>query len=139
MARRARTVGAEYRLVFSPTTNPHSHTPSIRVALETAQAFAAFRYGLSVHEQREGTRVQYEIRGLAAPDLSLPGAGHAGFVRSYDDLWGNCEFRVHGLDGTVSSCVVRLTPGRAEIVTKPNTGQLVVETVEPGTLPQEST
>jgi len=138
MARRARTVGADYRLVFTPTTNPHSQTPLMRVALETAQAFATFRYGLTVDEQREGGQIQYTVRGLAAPDLSLPGAGRAGFVHEYSDLWGMCTVHVRGLDGTVSSCTVRLTPGRAELITKPDTAHLVVETRNAGELPQES-
>ena len=133
MARRARSIGAEYRLIVTPTTNSHTHSPTMHVALETAQAFAAFRYGLAVTEERRGSRIEYTVRGLAAPDLSLPGAGHAGFVREYDDLWGACEFRIRGLDGTVSSCAVRLTPGRAELITDSDTPHLVVETADPTT------
>jgi hypothetical protein len=137
MARRSRTDGADYRLVFTPTKNPQSQTPSMRVSLETAQAFAAFRYGLSVLEHREGTHIHYTVRGLEAPDLSLPGSGHAGFIREYDDLWGTCTFQVKGLDGTLSSCSVRLIPGRAELITKPDSAHLVVETLDTGELPPE--
>jgi len=138
MARRTRTIGADYRLVFTPTTNPLSQTPLMRVALETAQAFATFRYGLTVDEQRDGNQIRYTIRGLAAPDLNLAGAGRAEFVHEYSDLWGMCTVHVQGLDGTVSSCTVRLTPGRAELITKPDSIHLVVETRSTGELPQES-
>jgi hypothetical protein len=137
MARRARTIGAEYRLVFTPITDPHSHSPAMRVSLETAQAFAAFRYGLSVLETQKGTHIQYTVRGLSAPDLRLPGAGPAGFVREYDSLWGTCTFEVLGLDGTASSCTVRLTPGRAELISHAETGHLVVEIVNAGNSSQE--
>ena len=137
MARRPRSIGAEYRLSFTPTTNSRTNSPSMLVALETAQSFAAFRYGLSVTETREGSHILYTVRGLAAPDLSLAGAGPAGFIREYDDLWGTCEFRVHGLDGTISSCAVRLTPGRAELITASDTPHLVVETADPATRGEE--
>lgn len=133
MARRPRSISADYRLIFTPTTNPRTHSPSMQIALETAQAFAAFRYGLSVAETRDGSHIQYTVRGLEAPGLSLAGAGHAGFIHEYDDLWGTCEFRVRGLDGTVSSCTVRLTPGRAEVVTASDTPHLAVETADPAT------
>jgi hypothetical protein len=128
MARRKRTATTEYRLLVTPHRNERLQIPTILVVLETVQIFASFKYALSVEEERERRSIRYRVTGLMAPDLSLPASGQAQYTKEYEDLIGTVEFSVQGLDGTVTSCTLRLSPERVRITKPPSNANLTVFT-----------
>jgi len=123
-----KTRGPEYRLLIAPHTNDRTDRPATLVVLETAQSFAAFRYDLSVDEELKEKSLTYRVRGLRAPSLSLPQAGHASYTREYEGLRGTYAVSVIGLDGTESRCTVRISPKRVDLVSPPAGRTLTVVT-----------
>jgi hypothetical protein len=93
-----------------PHLNQRKQNTTTLVTIETTKVFASFRYDISVKERIEQKKIHYRIMGLRAPRLSLPAAGPAQFSKEYDGLKGNYIFVVEGLDGTVSTFSVRLSP-----------------------------
>ncbi len=106
----------EYRLLMTPHLNERKQEPTTLVVLETTKSFATFRYELSVEERLEGKTLSYKILGLKAPQLSLPSAGHAEFVREYDNLRGTYDVSIEGLDGNVASFTVRITSAAVQVL-----------------------
>jgi hypothetical protein len=123
-----KTRAPDYRLLIAPHTNERTDSPTTLIVLETAQSFAAFRYELSVDEERTETSLTLRVRGLRTPSLSIPEPGHASYAREYDGLRGTLAVSVIGLDGTASRFTVRIAPGRVELVTPPAGGALTVVT-----------
>jgi len=124
----------EYRLTVTPHLNERRQLPTTLVLLETVQYFATFRYELSVDLRRDGHDLTLTVRGLQAPDLSLPAPGHARYLREFDDLHGTVTVTVRGLDGRSGSVTLRIAPQRVRIITPPADEFLTV-TVEPGSTP----
>jgi hypothetical protein len=104
-----RSVEAEFRLRIAPHISEHSRLPCTLVVLQTAKAFASFRYGLDVEEYVEGTTLHLKVLGLRAPQLDLPSSGPAEFRKEYTGWSGIRHVVVHGLDG--SSTMVRVRVG----------------------------
>ena len=128
MAKRPRPRASEYRLTVLPHVNDRTFAPTTLVTLETAQAFAAFRYDLTVEEKRTDNTVTFRVLGLNTPSLSLPSSGPARFVREYDDLRGTIQFTVVGLDGNKSTCTLRIGPKKIDVVRGPAGGTVSVRT-----------
>ena len=99
--------------------NERTQKPGTLVVLETTKAFASFQYELSVKEEVEGKNIQYTILGLKAPHLSLPSAGHAQFMKEYENLKGTYTIAVEGLDGVVHESSVRIGTGKVELMKAP--------------------
>ena len=106
----------EYRLLITPHLNERRQEPTTLVVLETTKSFATFRYELSVEERVAGKSLSFKILGLKAPQLSLPSAGHAEFVKEYDGLNGTYEISIEGLDGTVTSFTLRISPTHVHVL-----------------------
>lgn len=121
----------EYHLTVTPHLNERRQLPTTLVILETVQYFATFRYELSVDLQRDGNTLALTVRGLQAPDLSLPSSGHARFGREFDDLHGTVNVTVRGLNGRSGAVTLRISPQRVRIITPPADEYLRV-TVPPG-------
>jgi hypothetical protein len=121
MTRQTKDQTQEYRLRIIPAVSERTRKPLTRFVLETEQAFAAFRYDLTVEEHLERHSLVFRILGLKTPGLNLPSAGRAQFVREYEQMDGTYEVTVIGLDGKASTSTVRITPGKIEIL-KPPTG-----------------
>jgi hypothetical protein len=115
------TAPPEYRLLVSRQLNERLQIPTLRIILETEQSFASFRYELSVEEQRDLNRLRFRILGLRAPQISLSGAGHASFMKEYDDLTGRCVITVVGLDGTETTCAVHVDAHGIRLASRPST------------------
>ena len=131
MAKRPRSRASEYRLTVLPHLNDRTFEPTTLVTLETAQAFAAFRYDLTVEEKRTGDSLTYRVLGLKTPSLSLPSSGPARFVREYEDLKGTVQITVIGLDGGKSTCTLRIGPKKIDLVRPPTGGTVKVTTKLP--------
>jgi hypothetical protein len=106
----------EYRLLVAPHYDQRKQRNITRVVLETVKAFASFRYDLTVEEKVSSTTIAYKILGLSAPQLSLPAAGPARFVRDYDNLNGVYDLSVQGLDGKTSTVGIRIRPNDVKVV-----------------------
>lgn len=130
MAKRKNPAGPEYRLLITPHMNERTQKSGTLVVLETTKAFASFRYELSVKEEVEGKSIQYTILGLKAPHLSLPSAGHAQFVKEYENLKGTYSFAVEGLDGVVHESSVKIGTGKVELLKAPTSRFVEVFTEE---------
>jgi hypothetical protein len=102
--------------------------PTTLFVLETTQAFAAFRYELSVQEKIEGRSITFTILGLKAPGLNLPSAGRAQFTREFSDLKGTYAVTVVGLDGRATSFPLSVGKGRVELKGKATGTGLMVTT-----------
>jgi hypothetical protein len=111
----------EYRLSITPQFNLREQKYKTLVLLETTTFFSSFRYELLVKEtmDRNSNTITYAIHGLKTPQLSLPAAGHAQFVREYEDLHGTYTIVVRGLDGTANSFSVRISPKKVWILQSP--------------------
>ena len=121
---------AEYRILVAPHFNERQQQYTTLVVLETAKSFASFRYELSVQERLEERTIRYRILGLKAPNLSLPAAGHAQFLREYADLKGTYEIVIPGLDGNATSFAVRIAPREVHLLHAPKGPAVEVVTDE---------
>jgi hypothetical protein len=128
MAKHTRVHRTDYRLLIAPHINDRTYRRTTLVVLETVQAFASFRYELSVEESLAGKSLTYRILGLRAPSLTLPAAGRATYSREYEDLRGTYTVSVIGLDGEPAQCTVKIAPGKVDIVRPPSARTLTVIT-----------
>lgn len=128
MPSRKKSKAAEYRLLITPHRNERTRKPTTLVVLETAQAFAAFRYELTVEESLQEHSLRLKVLGLKAPPLNLPEAGRARFAREYENLKGTYDVTVTGLDGRASTCTVTIAPGRVELLKSPASSVLQIAT-----------
>jgi hypothetical protein len=119
MPPRQKKDGPEYRLLITPEFNEREQRYKTLFVLETVQMFSTFRYELSVQEMNEGKKIHFKIIGLNAPQLTLPAAGHAQFSREYDNLRGVYEVSIEGLDGTLDTFSVKITPEKIKLLKVP--------------------
>ncbi len=127
MPKRSKAGRLEYRLLITPQFNERRQQHTTLFLLETTQFFATFQYELSVDTRIGDHEILLRVLGLKAPDLSLPAVGHARFSREFDDLHGNYELTVEGLDGRSNSFSVRIAADRVQLVKSP--GEKFVEIV----------
>jgi hypothetical protein len=128
MAKRKKARAPDFRLLVTPHINERTYHPTTMFVLETAQAFAAFRYELTVKEKFEGKSVSLHVLGLKAPSLSLPSPGHAQYIREYENMHGTYAVTVVGLDGTPVNCSVRISEKKVSIVKPPSSHSLILIT-----------
>jgi hypothetical protein len=119
MGRRTALTGPEYRLLITPAFDERRQLSTTLFLLETVKIFASFRYELAVDVDVSSAALRFSIRGLKAPDLSLPAAGHARFRREFDGLRGTYEIMVEGLDRTTASFTVRISEKAVHLIHPP--------------------
>jgi hypothetical protein len=106
----------DYRLLITPTFNEREQRYKTLLLLETTQLFSTFTYDLSVREEQTERALSLTVLGLKTPQLSLPRAGHAQFVREYDGLRGTYEITIKGLDGRTNSFWVRISEKKVALL-----------------------
>ncbi len=111
-------------MLITPFFNERAQKFTTLVILATSKSFASFRYELSVEEHVKKNHIKYKVLGLKAPGLSLPAAGHARFVREYEDLHGIYRLVVQGLDNKEYKCAVKISPSEVKVLKSP-TGQFM--------------
>jgi hypothetical protein len=121
MAKAKKPQEIEYRLIIAPQYNERKQVPTTLVTIETAKAFASFRYELSVKETEKGKRLHYKILGLKAPQLDLPSSGPARFVREYEAFKGKYELVIESLDGTENAFEISATQKSVTLIKSPKT------------------
>jgi hypothetical protein len=128
MAKRKKAHAPDFRLLVAPHVNERTYRPTTLFVLETAQAFAAFRYELTVHEKFEGKAISLRVLGLKTPSLSLPSSGRAQFIREYENLHGTYAVTVIGLDGAPVNCSVKISEKKIAVVKPPSGHSLMLLT-----------
>ncbi len=111
--------GYEYRLRVLLRFDEREQITKTHLRLETATSFASFQYEISIKETRLSNGVKLKILGLKAPQLNLPASGPATFIREYNDLSGQVDIIVEGLDDKPSTFTVSISPDRVELLKKP--------------------
>src|ERR1041384_1201212 len=79
---------AEYRLLIQQRRKEREGATVTRVALRTVNEFTNFRYEIVVEPLVEGKTIRLSIRGLRAPQVTIPGTGPAVFETELEGLRG---------------------------------------------------
>ena len=95
----------EYRLLITPKLNEIERKNVTLVALRTVIEFTNFRYNIIVEPELTNHTMRFTIRGLHAPQVSLPGMGPAIFKTEYENLKGlyNVIVSKHGREENLFS------------------------------------
>lgn len=78
----------EYRLLIAPLYKEDENKRVITFALRTTNEFSNFRYEIIVESELKDATIRFNIRGLRAPQVSIPGSGPAIYKTEYPDLGG---------------------------------------------------
>ena len=108
-------------MIMAPHFNERQQIATTLITIETTKLFASFRYELSVQETIKGRELHYAIRGLKAPQLSLPSSGSAHFIREFDNLKGKYDIIIESLDGTVNTFTVNIAKQTITLLKSPKT------------------
>jgi hypothetical protein len=93
-------VPIEYRLLITPKLKERGKNAITLIALRTVIEFTNFRYDIIVEPKNTDRTLHFNIRGLRAPQVSLPGTGPAIFKSEYENLEGPYDLIIskHGKD-----------------------------------------
>ncbi len=120
----------EYRLYVAPLSDEMTHKVGTAIRLETSKVFASFQYELSVRETEDPPRLHLKVLGLKTPPLSLPATGHAHFSREYENLSGEIEVTVEGIEGKQAVARVKVLANQVQILQRPKGSWLEVVAAE---------
>lgn len=109
----------EYRLFIVPTYDEVSKKWSTLFRLETVQEFSAFQYEIAVEEKVAERRIEWRVRGLRSPAISLPHSGPALFTRKYNKLRGKYNLIIRGLDGMENEFTVDIGGRKVSLLKSP--------------------
>lgn len=87
----------EYILLITPRFNERKKQMVTLVALRTVKEFSNFRYVLVAEARVDDRTLQIDIKGLRAPELTLPNVGPAIFETEFDILDGTYEIVIRKL------------------------------------------
>jgi hypothetical protein len=87
----------EYVLLITPRYNETKKRIVTYVAIRTVKEFSNFRYRLIADARVENRTLRIDIRGLEAPELTLPDVGPAAFQTEFDNLNGTYDVIVQKL------------------------------------------
>jgi hypothetical protein len=79
----------EYRLLITPRFKENEKKYVTSFALRTTNEFSNFRYEIIVKPELNDRTICLNIRGLRAPQLSIPGSGPAVYKTDIPDLTGD--------------------------------------------------
>jgi len=81
----------EYRLLITPKVKEREKKIVTLFALRTVNEFTNFRYEIIVEPEVNNRTMHLKIRGLRAPQVSIPAVGPATFSAEYDGLNGSYD------------------------------------------------
>ncbi len=81
----------EYRLLITPVFKENEKKYVTSLALRTTNEFSSFRYEIIVESELNDRTIRLNIRGLRAPQVSIPGNGPAMYKTEYPDLSGQYD------------------------------------------------
>ncbi|MBI2428609.1 MAG: hypothetical protein HYV29_07425 [Ignavibacteriales bacterium] len=76
----------EYRLLIEHTYDDTLKKEGIMFLLETTKQFTNFSYQIDVKDVLKGNVMHWELHGLRAPSMNMPGTGTAQFTTVYFDI-----------------------------------------------------
>jgi hypothetical protein len=84
----------EYRLLIKPLYKEGEKKHVTFLALRTTNEFTNFRYEIIVEPELNNRKLCLNIRGLRAPQLSIPGSGPATYKTELPNLNGDYELLI---------------------------------------------
>jgi hypothetical protein len=125
-------VPIEYRLLITPKLKERERKIVTLVALRTMVEFTNFRYDIVVEPECTDRTLKFTIRGLRAPQVSLPGTGPAVFKTEYDGLHGTYNVIVskHGKDENLFSVHISNNEIRLKKIPEKKFVEIVTKEVE---------
>jgi hypothetical protein len=109
----------EYRMLITPRIDERTKSTHTYMAIRTMQEFTSFRYDLVVVHKVKQHVLRFDIRGLRAPRLTMPGFGPAIFETKGDHLKGKFDVVVHKLDKETNVFGVRITDREVVVEQRP--------------------
>jgi len=125
-------VPIEYRLLITPKLKECERKIVTLVALRTMVEFTNFHYDIIVEPECTDRTLRFTIRGLRAPQVSLPGTGPAVFKTEYDGLHGTYNVIVskHGKDENLFSVHISNNEIRLKKIPEKKFVEIVTKEVE---------
>lgn len=109
----------DYSLLITPKYKEREKKTVMLVALRTVKEFGNFQYEIIVEESVDDKTLRLDIRGLRAPQQTIPGAGPALFKKEYEGLKGTYNIVVTKLDKTKNEFVVEIGEKDVKILKSP--------------------
>ena len=119
----------EYRLLLTPFYNEREKRTVTLIGLRTINEFSNFHYEIIVDPIIDGKSIRLDIRGLRAPQVSIPGSGPAVYKQEFPDLHGTYDVIVRKLDKQENSFEVSIGKGKIAVKVSPEKRFVDVVTV----------
>jgi hypothetical protein len=93
----------EYRLLITPFLKEREEKIVTLMAMRTVNEFSNFQYEISLDSIIQDSIIRFTIRGLKAPQVSIPGTGPAVKKIEFDDLKGKYQVVIskHGKEENI--------------------------------------
>ena len=99
----------EYRLLVTPVYKEREKQIVTLFGLRTINEFSNFHYEIIVEPAIADKTIRLDIRGLRAPQVTIPGSGPAVFRQEFSDLHGTYSLVVRKLDKQENFFTINIT------------------------------
>jgi len=99
----------EYRLLVTPVYKEREKQIVTLFGLRTINEFSNFHYEIIVEPAIADKTIRLDIRGLRAPQVTIPGSGPAVFRQEFPDLHGTYSLVVRKLDKQENFFTINIT------------------------------
>jgi len=99
----------EYRLLVTPVYKEREKQIVTLFGLRTINEFSNFHYEIIVEPAISDKTIRLDIRGLRAPQVTIPGSGPAVFRQEFPDLHGTYSLVVRKLDKQENFFTINIT------------------------------
>jgi hypothetical protein len=105
----------EYRLLVTPVYKEREKQTVTLFGLRTINEFTNFHYEIIVEPAIADKTIRLNIRGLRAPQVTIPGSGPAVFRQEFPDLHGTYALIVRKLDKQENAFTISITNERITV------------------------
>ncbi len=105
----------EYRLLILPITRERKQEKVTFFGLRTINEFSSFHYDIIVEPSVSGSTIRLDIRGLRAPQVSIPGSGPAVFKKEFPGLRGTYTLIIKKLEKAEDTYTIAITPDKVVV------------------------
>lgn len=109
----------EYLLFVTPRYNETKKRIVTYVAIRTVKEFSSFRYRLIADARVENRTLRIDIRGLKAPEITLPDVGPAVFETEFDNLNGRYDVIIRKLHKAENSFRLNISSQKVMVESVP--------------------
>ena len=109
----------EYRLLILPITKEREQQKVTLFGLRTINEFSNFHYDIIVEASVSGSTIRLDIRGLRAPQVTIPGSGPAVFRKEFPGLRGTYTLIVKKLEKAEDTFTIHITPDKIVVKSVP--------------------